>query len=116
MGFFDGLDAEAEIGALFRRVENTLPTLVFRELDRIYILGRPRIEPQPWWVDGITSTADILIESPYDVTRQRATRHQAMLAQLNRLKADRVSRSAPPDDDHLALRRLIAGREGVYAI
>lgn len=116
MGFFEDLDAEANVAALFRRIENTLPTLVFRELDRVYILGRPRIDPQPWWVDGITSTADILIESPYDVTRQRATRHQAMLAQLNRLKADRISRSAPPDEDHQALRRLITGQEGVYAI
>lgn len=116
LGFFYDLTVEDDVADLLRRIENTLPTLCFRELDRVYILGRPRVTPAPWWVEDITSTADILIESPYDISRQRANRHQTMLEQLNRLKTDLVSRSAPADEDHIALRRLITGQEGVYAI
>jgi hypothetical protein len=115
-GVFHGTAVEAEGGRLLRAVENILPTLVFRELDRIFILGRTRSLPLDWTYADWASTADVLLDCPYDIRRQRATRHRALLERLNRAKRRVASRTAPASDVHLELRRLVTGAEGIYAI
>ncbi|MDH3231971.1 MAG: PcfJ domain-containing protein [Alphaproteobacteria bacterium] len=115
-GIFTGTPVEAEGLRVLRAVENILPTLVFRELDRIYLLGRTRVEPVNWIYFDWASTADVLLDCPYDIRRQRANRHRAFLERLNRAKRRVASRASPASDTHTALRRLVTGAAGIYAI
>jgi len=115
-GIFAGTEVEAEGLRILRAVENILPTLVFRELDRVYLLGRTRVEPVNWIYFDWASTADVLLDCPYDIRRQRANRHRAFLERLNRAKRRVASRTSPASDTHMALRRLVTGAAGIYAI
>jgi hypothetical protein len=115
-GVFNGTAVQDEGRRILGAVENILPTLVYRELDRVYLLGRTRAEPMGWLYFDWASTADFLIDCPYDIRRQRANRHRALLERLNRAKRRVASRTSPASDTHLALRRLLTGAAGIYAI
>ena len=115
-GTFNGTTMAEEGRRILRAVENILPTLVFRELDRVYLLGRTRTDPADWRSYNWNSTADFLLDCPYDIRSQRANRHRALLETLNRSKRRAAGRRAPASDAHLALRRLVTGAAGIYAI
>ena len=115
-GIFDGTDLVPEGRRILRAVENILPTLVFRELDRVYLLGRTRADPADWRYYNWNSSADLLLDCPYDIRGQRANRHRAILEGLNLSKRRTISRTAPASDAHLALRRLLTGASGIYVI
>jgi len=115
-GAFVDADFNDEGRGVLRAVENILPTLVYRELDRVYLLGRTRTEPLDWRQIDWKSTADFLLDCPYDIRAQRADRHRALLEGLNRAKRRAGGRRAPASDAHVAMRRLLTGAAGIYAI
>lgn len=113
---FEGMALEARGRRMMRAVENILPTLVFREISRVYLLGGTRIEAVAWRAFEWASTADFLLDCPYDIRIQRANRHRAMLERLNDAKRRTIGKTAPPSAAHIALRRMVTGAGGVYAI
>ena len=113
---FEGMELAARGRRMMRAVENILPTLVFREISRIYLLGGTRVEAVSWGAFEWASTADFLLDCPYDIRIQRANRHRAMLERLNDAKRRTIGKAATPSAAHIALRRLVTGAGGVYAI
>lgn len=115
-GAFEGMELEAPGRRMMRTVENILPTLVFREITRVYLLGGTRVEAVDWRAFEWASTADFLLDCPYDIRIQRANRHRAMLERFNDAKRRIIGKTAKPSAAHIALRRLVTGAGGVYAI
>lgn len=115
-GAFEDSELEVQGRRMMRAVENILPTLVFREITRIYLLGGTRVAAVDWRAFEWASTADFLLDCPYDIRVQRANRHRAILERLNDAKHRTIGKAAPPSAAHVAMRRLATGAGGVYAI
>ena len=115
-GVFRQAGLEEDGRRVLRAVEGILPTLVFRELDRVYLLGATRSDPYDWRFYNWNSTADFLLDCPVDIRDQRSNRHRAMLERLNRAKRRVLGRRQPASDAHIAVRRIVSGTAGVYAI
>jgi len=97
---------ESEARVLWRRAETDLTNLALSAPDRLFALGplpdTGSVRNRLW-----DCPADLLADSPVDVSGLRAERHAALRRRLNQAKRRELGRRARPAKGHLAVRRLL---------
>lgn len=103
--------------AMQERAAAILPALALREADRVFDLGHWRAAQHGVHFDGLAGgPANLLNESPIDITVPRRHRLNALRRRMNAAKYRTIGRTAAPSEPHLAMRRLLDGDEDRYVI